>query len=118
MSSFICLSSVLRLTVALDLGGSVPVPRLCLVVPVIRGIWFSSDIINLSHFNFLTSQNIEGTFDSDLAVSDPVSYYHKWQYLIIVEKQLDCKNGLNCQNILQKKANENTYATVSMFRIN
>lgn len=35
-----------------------------------------------------------------------------------MEKQLDYKNGLKCQNILQKKENKTTYATVTMFRIN
>lgn len=78
MSSFICLSSVLRLAMALDFGGSVLVPSTCLAVLVIKVIWFSSDIINLSHFNFLTLQSVEGAFDSDLAASDPESYYHKW----------------------------------------
>lgn len=78
MSSFICLSSVLRLAMASKLGGSVLVPRICLTVPVIRGVWLSSDILSLSHFNFLTSQSVEGTFASDLAVSDPKSYYHEW----------------------------------------
>lgn len=78
MASFIHLSSVLRLAMALDLGGSVLVPRICLAVPGIRGVWFSSDIINLSHFNFLTSQSVKRTSDSDLAVSDPESYCHKW----------------------------------------
>lgn len=51
-SSFKQLPSVLRLLMALDLGGSVLVPRICLAVPGIRGVWFISDIVSLSHFNF------------------------------------------------------------------
>lgn len=78
MSSLIHHSSVLRLAMALDLGGSVLVPRICLAVPGIRGVWFSSDIISLSHLYFLTSQSVEGTSASDLAVSDAESNYHKW----------------------------------------